>query len=120
LDTLAAADPAKKQSAELRLAGKTHVGNLAAFQKFEAALISNAFEDVLPGSESGAFGEGFAGGVWRSMAAEQFASLYTARGGVGIAEMLERRISGGDLPQANPSAGQWPYFQIADVKAFQT
>lgn len=121
LDVIAAADPVKKQTAELRLMDRTPEGKLAAFQKFEALLLSNAFDNVLPENESGAFGEGFAGGVWRSMAAEQFASLFTARGGIGIAEMLAQQLDSGDaFPQANRSMGQWPYFETKAISAYQT
>lgn len=101
-----------------------HDGKLDAFRKFEAFMLSNAFENILPDADSGAFGEGFAGGVWRSMAAEQFASLFANQGGIGVAELLAARDQPGETGAAPngivTTSQQWPYFQASTISAFQT
>ncbi len=132
MDVLAAANPLRLSAAERGLSGSgeagvnmaQHDGKIDAYRKFEAFLLSSAFENILPDAESGAFGEGFAGGVWRSMAAEQFASLFADQGGIGVAELLASRDQPGK-PAAEPNGGvsssrQWPYFQTSAISAFQT
>jgi Rod binding domain-containing protein len=87
-----------------------------AYAQFETFMLRDAIEEMLPKAETGAFGEGFAGGVWRSMAAEQFASIFTEHGGLGIAEMMRKKAESA----APDSAGdrQWPYYRAAAISAY--
>ena len=87
------------------------------YTKFEGFLLRTAFEDILPPAESGSFGDGFAGGVWRSMAAEQFANLFADQGGVGIAAMMRKRVAMAEAEVAPTQSGQWPYFAQATISA---
>jgi hypothetical protein len=83
------------------------------YQGFERMLLRNLFEALLPDTESGAFGSGPSAGVWRSMAADQMASVYTEAGGTGIARILEERSGSISAQQ-----GQWPYFRAGQISDF--
>lgn len=84
------------------------------YQGFERMVLRNLFETLLPNEESGAFGGGPSAGIWRSMAADQLAGVYAAKGGVGIAGML---ASARDVHSPQPAA-QWPYFSMSDLRLF--
>lgn len=62
-----------------------------AIEKFEAYIIQSSLETILPRSEQGIFGHGTAGGVWRSMVAEQIGAQIAKAGGFGIQKTLERQ-----------------------------
>jgi Rod binding domain-containing protein len=70
----------------------------AAARKFEAYIIQSFLEIVLPKDDQGAYGHGAAGGVWRSMMAEQLGTQIAKAGGVGLQKMLDRQLThrGGD------------------------
>ncbi|MFT3988548.1 rod-binding protein [Aestuariivirga sp.] len=117
MDVMANAQPQKLAAAEEKLAASTPRHDMAdPYQKFESFMLRNAIEDMLPAAESGAYGEGFAGGMWRSMAADQLADLLAARGGLGIAQTLRAR----ETQDAAKPAGQWPYFQTQAIHDFAT
>lgn len=85
----------------------------SAYRGFERLVLRNLFETLLPGEESGSFGEGPSAGVWRSMAADQLAGVYSEQGGIGIARMVS------DNTSTLRREGQWPYFSqgaISTVK----
>ena len=126
MDVMNAAPPERRAAASAKLGATDNQATRFAevhqapdsYTKFEGFLLRSAFEDILPPADSGAFGEGFAGGIWRSMAAEQFANLFADRGGIGIASMLRQRAEppqGSPSPQAN---GQWPYFEMPRLPPF--
>ena len=113
-DVMSAAEPGRAAAAEQRLASLSATV-AGPYKAFEAFMLRTAFEDMLPPVETGAFGSGFAGSVWRSMAAEQFASLFTDRGGIGLAKTLANR----DQAAAAPEVAQaWPYFSTATLTSF--
>jgi hypothetical protein len=85
----------------------------SAFQGFERLVLRSLFEALLPGEESGSFGEGPSAGVWRSMAADQLAGVYSERGGIGIANLL----TDGASPLRRE--GQWPYFSKDAISTFK-
>lgn len=59
-----------------------------AFKKFEAMVLGQFVETMLPKDAGAAFGGGFAGEMWRGLAAEQIAGQLAERGGIGIARTL--------------------------------
>lgn len=109
-----AAEPAGAGTAARKLASLSPAPN-DAYAQFESFMLRDAIEEMLPNSDSGAFGGGFAGGVWRSMAAEQFASIFTQHGGLGIAEMMRSRAA---APQLAAPDGQWPYYRGPAIAAY--
>lgn len=131
VDVMKAASPAQVQMAAARLkaASKAEDGTLFTealqslrsakpndvYTQFESFMLRDAVEEMLPKAGSSAFGEGFAGGVWRSMAAEQFASIFTEHGGLGIAEMMRARAG---EQQPAPTDGQWPYYRAPAISAY--
>lgn len=86
-----------------------------AFRGFEGMLLRNMLESMLPSADSGVYGDGLAGSIWRSMAADQFASLYAAQGGVGIASTLAKAEA---IPGSSSASAQWPYFDVFEAKDF--
>lgn len=117
LDVMKAADPQRATAAAGKLAA-LGAGTPDAYAQFESFMLRDAFEEMLPKAESGAFGDGFAGGVWRSMAADQFASIFSDHGGIGIADMLRQR-NGGAQTTATPD-GQWPYFRAPAISSYKS
>lgn len=85
-----------------------------AYVGFEQMVLRNLFESLLPAAQSGAFGAGPGAGIWRSMAADQLASLYADTGGAGIARMLTSTKAGGEVAETS----HWPYFSVSQIEAF--
>jgi peptidoglycan hydrolase FlgJ len=63
-----------------------------ATKKFESLVLQVFFEALLPKDEE-QYGSGAAGGVWRSMMAEQLANRFAASGAVGLNKVLEKHIA---------------------------
>lgn len=63
----------------------THDGR-APFERFEAFVLQSFVENMLPDNVESVYGGGFAGGVWKSMMAEQLANQMARAGGIGIAD----------------------------------
>lgn len=59
-----------------------------AFQGFEAMALTTFVEAAFPDNAGAVFGSGLAGGVWKSMLAEQIAAQMARSGGIGIADQL--------------------------------
>ncbi|PIT02871.1 rod-binding protein [Bradyrhizobium nitroreducens] len=58
------------------------------YRKFEAFILQTFVETMLPKDSEEVFGKGTAGGVWKSMLAEQLGSQLAKGKGIGIAERL--------------------------------
>lgn len=86
------------------------------FKDFEGMLLRNMLESLLPSADTGLYGDGVAGGIWRSMAADRFANLYAAQGGVGIARMLSVSMPA----VASQAPSQWPYFSTLESMNFSS
>ena len=59
----------------------------ATYQKFEAVLLQQFVESMLPKDDE-LFGDKTSAGVYRSMMAEQFATQLAKSGGIGIAKAV--------------------------------
>ena len=112
-DVMRAADPAKAEAAGQKLAALSGSEAKGAYRQFEAMLLRNALEAMLPPAEANAFGDGYAGSVWRSMAADQFATVLADQGGLGIADLFSNRGPDAGAPR------QWPYFDKTPLTSFQ-
>ncbi|MCV0426740.1 MAG: rod-binding protein [Roseibium sp.] len=64
-------------------------------EKFEAMILTQFVETMLPQDAEAAFGEGTTGEIWKSMLAEQVASQLAASGGVGIADIISDTLNQG-------------------------
>lgn len=58
------------------------------FVQFEAFVLQNFVQTIMPQEATAVFGEGTAGEVWKSMLAEKIAMQVAQAGGVGIAKMI--------------------------------
>ena len=119
-DVLGGADGAKVAAAEAKLAGLTPYSVAGGtdtdkpYKAFEQMVLRNMFEQMMPPADSGAYGEESSGGIWRSLANDQLASVYSEWGGLGIARTLSdvKETSG---VNAN---SQWPYFETTAIRSF--
>lgn len=89
-------------------AGDPYVG-------FEQMVLRNMLEQLLPDAGSGAFGTGTSAEIWRSLAADQLAHVYSQAGGIGIGPMLAEQDTS---RLAQSPEGQWPYFSTSQIRAF--
>ncbi len=67
--------------------GETRAARAAA-EEFEAFVLQNFVEAMLPREAESVFGRGTAGAFWKSMLAEHVARELARSGGVGIARMI--------------------------------
>ncbi|RXT35575.1 rod-binding protein [Bradyrhizobium betae] len=58
------------------------------YRKFEAFILQTFVETMLPKESEQVFGKGTAGGVWKSMLAEQLGAQLAKGNGIGIAKQL--------------------------------
>jgi hypothetical protein len=65
-----------------------------AFGAFEAMVLANFVESMMPSDKASAFGGGTAGQIWASMMAEKIAGEIADAGGVGIADRLRMAQAG--------------------------
>ncbi|ADZ72282.1 rod-binding protein [Polymorphum gilvum] len=81
-------------SARVAMHNETTLAGRAAspVQKFEALVLQQFVESMLPDDAESVFGSGTAGGIWKSMLAEQIGTQIAARGGIGIAEILSTTL----------------------------
>ncbi|OXT02498.1 hypothetical protein B7H23_06265 [Notoacmeibacter marinus] len=70
-----------------------------AMQRFEAMMLQQMIQQMMPKEAGAVYGEGFAGDMWRSMQAEKIGEAFAERGGIGIAEAVSSRfaLNGGDV-----------------------
>lgn len=61
------------------------------FQKFEAVILEQFVQNMLPKDASAVFGEGNTGDIWKSMMAQQIGDTLAKGGGIGIAQQLQTR-----------------------------
>lgn len=73
------------------------------YRKFEAFILQTFVETMLPKESEEVFGKGTAGGVWKSMLAEQLGGQLAKGKGIGIAERLAAAHPAG--PNAAGKAG---------------
>lgn len=72
----------------------------AAYKKFEAFILQTWLETLLPKLEGGAYGHDNAGGVWRSMMAEQLGDQLAKSDSLGLARVLNSgNLTGVDATQ---------------------
>ncbi len=95
------------------------------FKQFEAFVLQNFIQLMLPKQAESVFGSGTSGEIWKSMLADKLGSQIAAKGGIGIAARLAkdaearkaRTIQPADqpavsqLPTGGTLAGTLPYIQ---------
>lgn len=110
MDVARAADPEKVQAARDRLTayasqapssagfaatldasfpgGVRATAEMGPFQQFESFVLQSFIENMLPEENEAVYGKGLAGGMWKSMMAEQIANQLAKAGGIGIADRI--------------------------------
>jgi peptidoglycan hydrolase FlgJ len=110
MDVMRAADPTKVQEARDRLKAMAAGANVdvvfdpkpipasaptnissrpnEAFQRFEAMVLQNFVQSMLPDDTESVYGSGLAGDMWKSMLAEKIGEQIAQRGGIGIADRI--------------------------------
>ena len=108
-----------------------------AYQQFEASVLRNFVEEMLPKATENVYGEGTAGNVWRSMQADFMSQELAKSGGIGIASTLARldeartRSQPGTAlneiaPKAEGAGGsitntsEWPYFSRSKIGVLES
>lgn len=66
----------------------------AAGRQLEAFLLARSFENMLPDNSAGLFGDPVAGGMWRSLLADELGKSLSSAGAFGIAELLGPQDAG--------------------------
>lgn len=70
-------------------------GGKSPAEKFEALVLHQFVETMLPDDAGNVFGEGATGEIWKSMLAEQVANQMAASGGIGIADLMSDTLKRG-------------------------
>ena len=76
------------------------------YRKFEAMVLQNFIQYMMPDDNSDVYGQGIAGGYWKSMMAEQIANSVAKHGGVGIADHMMRGTTYDKARKAEHTADQ--------------
>lgn len=153
-DVVNAADPSRLQTSIVQLAGErvdmaslvlnandpeaaTANPKAKAYEQFEASILRNFVEGMLPKSADSVYGEGTAGNVWRSMQADFMSQELAKSGGIGIAATLAkldeakaRSQPDVSLNEISPKAGgasgslssasEWPYFSRSKIGVLES
>jgi hypothetical protein len=108
-----------------------------AYQQFEASVLRNFVEEMLPKATENVYGEGTAGNVWRSMQADFMSQELAKSGGIGIASTLARldeararsqpEVTLNEItPRADGARGsisnasEWPYFSRSKIGVLES
>lgn len=79
-------------------------GVLTPVQQFESFVLRSFVETMLPKENDSFFGTGTAGQIWKSMLAERIGDEMAKDGGIGIAELLEKRHTAGGSAETAKAA----------------
>ena len=82
--------PASVQAPEISRGHQMRSAPGSPYQKFEAVVLQNFLQDVLP-KDSELFGDAFSADAYRSMLAEQLANQVAKSGRLGIAATMEKK-----------------------------
>jgi Rod binding domain-containing protein len=98
--------------AGMRFAGRADADKTGetpkAYRKFEAAVLQNFMQSMMPKDSEAVYGKGLAGDMWKSELAKQLGTVLADRGGIGIANrLLKDHYMVGDkkIPLAGASEG---------------
>jgi flagellar protein FlgJ len=84
-------------TSSVRAAGSSGAGGgKSPAEKFEALVLHQFVETMLPDDAGDVFGKGATGEIWKSMLAEQVANQMAASGGIGIADLMSHTLKQGN------------------------
>ena len=88
-----------------------------AYQKFEAAVLQNFMQSMMPKDSEAVYGKGLAGDMWKAELARQLGTVLSERGGIGIAnKLLKEHYMVGDKKVALTGASEGTRKDEADMK----
>jgi hypothetical protein len=120
----ASVEAAAKNMADMRFTGHANADNAGksgktpeAYRKFEAAVLQNFMQSMMPKDNEAVYGKGLAGDMWKSELAKQLGTVLSERGGVGIANrLLKDHYMVGDKKVALTGASEGARKDEADMK----
>lgn len=74
------------------------------YRKFEASILQNFVNTMMPKDSEAVYGKGSAGEFWQSMMSEQIADQMSKSGGIGIAEQVFKQSLDRMRNEATPNA----------------
>jgi Rod binding domain-containing protein len=112
---------ALKNMAGMRFAGQAETDKTGetpeAYRKFEAAVLQNFMQSMMPKDSEAVYGKGLAGDMWKSELAKQMGTVLSERGGIGIANrLLKDHYMAGDRKVALTGASEGARKDEADMK----
>jgi flagellar protein FlgJ len=78
-----------------------------AYKSFEGFFLQSFIQSILPKSTDATYGDGTAGEVWRSLAAQEMGDVIAEGGGIGIAERLMQQARDKAAPDANDAGSKF-------------
>jgi len=110
-----------KDMANMRFAGHADTGKTdkapEAYRKFEAVVLQNFMQSMMPKNSEAVYGKGLAGDMWKSELAKQLGNVLSERGGIGIANrLLKDHYMVGDKKVALTGASEGTRKDEADMK----
>jgi Rod binding domain-containing protein len=117
-------ETAAKNMADMRFSGHAGAGKSEksgetpeAYRKFEAAVLQNFMQSMMPKDSEAVYGKGLAGDMWKSELAKQMGTVLSERGGIGIANrLLKDHYMVGDKKVALTGASEGARKDEADMK----
>lgn len=79
-------------------ADKTSVEVPEAYRKFEAMVLGNFVQSMLPSDNEEVYGKGTAGEIWKGMMADKIGNVIADGGGIGIAERMAKQAARNVVP----------------------
>jgi Rod binding domain-containing protein len=110
-----------KNMADMRFDGHAEAGKTGkmpdAYRKFEAVVLQNFMQSMMPKDSEAVYGKGLAGDMWKSELAKQLGSVLSERSGIGIANrLLKDHYMVGDKKVALTGASEGTRKDEADMK----
>jgi Rod binding domain-containing protein len=110
-----------KNMADMRFDGHAETGKAGktpdAYRKFEAVVLQNFMQSMMPKDSEAVYGKGLAGDMWKSELAKQLGTVLSERGGIGIANrLLKDHYMVGDKKVALTGASEGTRKDEADAK----
>jgi Rod binding domain-containing protein len=118
---MASIEPSLKNMANMRFDGHAGAGKAEkapeAYRKFEAVVLQNFMQSMMPKDSEAVYGKVLAGDMWKSELAKQLGSVLSERGGIGIANrLLKDHYMVGDKKVALTGASEGTRKDEADTK----
>ena len=112
------AEISSKNMADMRFTGHTDSGKAPeAYRKFEAVVLQNFMQSMMPKDSEAVYGKGLAGDMWKSELAKQLGTVLSERGGIGIANrLLKDHYMVGDKKVALAGASEGTRKDEADMR----